>query len=228
MIWLTVDIVILAVALITMLVGINRGFLSSLISFIGLVLAIVVSAFIASILSEIIFNGLLRDSLTSAVEEKLIESTNPNDLVDSLSSGVLGILVGIFGLKDELLMFFSEMSDKSSVVAGDIVSMVIKPPLIMLIRLFTFIIFMFILKWLISLIARKIISVNEIPMIGSVNKLLGGLFGILRGLVLCFIVVAVLAFVVKLGGFEADYFTEIKDNTILFSSIHKFVSLFIK
>jgi uncharacterized membrane protein required for colicin V production len=228
MIWLTVDIVILAVALIAMLVGINRGFLSSLISFIGLVLAIVVSAFIASILSEIIFNGLLRDSLTSAVEEKLIESTNPNDLVDSLSSGVLGILVGIFGLKDELLMFFSEMSDKSSVVAGDIVSMVIKPPLIMLIRLFTFIIFMFILKWLISLIARKIISVNEIPMIGSVNKLLGGLFGILRGLVLCFIVVAVLTFVVKLGGIEADYFAEIKDNTILFSSIHKFVSLFIK
>ena len=62
MIWLTVDIIILAVTLIAMLIGVKRGFLSSLVSFIGLVLAILFSVLISSFLSELIFNGLLREN----------------------------------------------------------------------------------------------------------------------------------------------------------------------
>ena len=76
---------------------------------------------------------------------------------------------------------------------------------------------------LLSLIARAFRGLNRIPVLGSVNRLLGGILGLAIGLVICLVLATAAAIVLLFSDGSIPWLShDIIDSTYLFSILYRY------
>lgn len=190
------DLAVAAVIVLFALVYLRRGFLSALLDFLGSLVALVVSAFVASHLSTAVFEGLFRASL----EQRTAETLAGQQTVD-----VAEIITRLFGfLPEELVQSLADtlgqsMDYSAANLATEIVSKVIAPLVIPIISLIVFLILFALLRILLAFLSTLVKGVNMVPLVGQVNRVLGFCVGALVGVVYC------LLFLCVVWAFDAGY-----------------------
>lgn len=176
-----IDIVLAAAGILTVYFAYKRGFVSTVISLIGLLLALVLASYFGLAAADYIYDDVVGDKIAQNIIDdfKLDNSRDINDILPKYVSN-----------------YFKNSGEKADdVLSGNFglstIKKAIKTPVTALITvvifLILFIVFLLLFRW----IAKLAGLINKIPVIGKLNSLLGGMLGIVKALLivylLCFI-----------------------------------------
>lgn len=226
---IALDIILIIIFLITILLGIRRGFIKSAARFIGTVIAACLAAWLGGLAAQWIFDTLFRESLLERVNESIsgltgmesvagVFATLPDFIVRALESA---------GITADSLM--SGINAGQGQAAEVIVNM-ISPVFIGFIKVLTVIVLFALLMIVVRVLANFIDSLFDLPILNVVNSALGGVFGFLTGLLVVWVVVAVLQVFTPMLSTELQAAVDgsIKDSAIasVFLGFNPFAALF--
>lgn len=187
----TVDWIILFVIIVYVIAGFRKGFIATIASALGSIVALVGALIAASKLKAPV-GSFLAPHLTESVNEHIPElntySGSANDLWDSISGYLQGILTA-HGISLDVL---ESSEDPAGILLNAISQAVGESMAYIVIFLIAFIV----LRTLIHMIVSLLDVVASLPVISSCNALLGGVVGLITGLLLCTIVLWAIKLVV--------------------------------
>ena len=156
------DAALAALILFVVIRSVRRGFVSSFIHLLGVAASCIVAALTAGKAAAWLYDGYLAERVEQSVSDSLREK-----------------LEAFAGLLDRI-----DPTDTISAAAGDAVRTMAVSLLTMVAFLIIFLLAMLIVRALVKL-AR---SVNRVPVVGGINRLLGGALGAAEALLLCYLI----------------------------------------
>ncbi len=205
------DVFLVAVVLIFTLVGKHRGFAHTLISFAGFIISILAAVFLSRIISDFVFDSMVRDMVLSQVEEAL--------------SGVpeQGMAMAVNEALNSLPNFLSDIirtqiGDVGSILPNDIISSAqsvavyltdnILRPIVVNIMSTALMIIIFILGIIIfGIIANASKLIKFVPIVGSLNAFLGGIVGFAGGVIVIFVLANIMSVIAVVSGGSISFLT---------------------
>ncbi len=175
------DIIFIAVILISLIVGYNKGAAKMLCSFLGSLVSVIISALLGDYLSSIIYNGFISQSIVDSVADSLtIGNVSNAQVFDSLPPFVRFTL--------ELTSFDAEKSvsvtESVPLTIAKSVEKAVAQPVISLLSVIISLALFFVVFYLFRFVFSKIINmIFNLPVIRTFNKLLGSVCSVLCGLV---------------------------------------------
>ncbi len=203
--WIIWDILTVAIVLTFAASSYRKGFLHAVTRLVGSIGALLFSLIYSAPIARMLFERYLRDSLLGVVAEHVGELSQ---------NGIEAFLAGLQGLLAELPPALSQALAGAigtsaeewyrAVQASDAVSLsvavtdtIVGPMAVALVRVLVFSVLFTVLILLVNTIAGLLKSVNFVPVIGSLNELLGGFLGAAQGLLYVFVFASLLWFVVS-------------------------------
>lgn len=207
-----ISIAFIVIIVISLIVGIVRGFASSLISLLAGLGSIILAILLAKPFGEFLAGTSLGNGLYQQLDqwvvgqlgtasEQLITTENMSTVLPEVYSA-LNIPSFLHQTITALIqpLITQEGVSIASVVATSITN-------------YTFIAISFLVLWIIFLIIFIILGrlgkkINKIPVVGGLNRILGGIFGLGIGLIICFGVCYGFSFLLSM---ENDFSTAIRE-----------------
>lgn len=186
---LILDVILIAVIVLTAFHYKKKGFVAGLLDLVGNLLALLVAWIASDRISPTVFENFFKQGLIEKITQTVQErgTSGLTMLVESFSS----ILPG--GMADKVTRSLQEILGSGAPdLAVRIVDTILTPLIVPMITVVLFFIAFAVCKLVISMLVAVLTNINKIPVIGSVNELLGILVGVAGGvlnvvLLLCLI-----------------------------------------
>lgn len=176
---LILDVILIAVIVLTAFHYKKKGFVAGLLDLVGNLLALLVAWIASDRISPTVFENFFKQGLIEKITQTVQErgTSGLTMLVESFSS----ILPG--GMADEVTRSLQEILGSGAPdLAVRIVDTILTPLIVPMITVVLFFIAFAVCKLVISMLVAVLTNINKIPVIGSVNELLGILVGVAGGL----------------------------------------------
>ena len=186
---LILDIVLLFVVLLTVIHYTKQGFVAGLLELIGNLASLVLAWFVSNRISPTVFENFFKSGLITKTAETIQVQGGVN--LASILDGLSGLLPQKF--IDSIVNSTSGLLDTSAPdIAQQIVENIIAPLVVPLITVVLFFATFIICRLLVAFLVATLSNINKIPLVGTANKGLGILLGVISGginvlLVLCLI-----------------------------------------
>lgn len=203
----------------------RKGFLNTIVVLLGSIGAVVASLTYSQPIAELVYKNYLYDKVAAMVAEHLDEFTAMDMQAFAVGMQELAEELPAFlslAIKSELGRYAEQwyqqiLSGGSATITAAIANTIVAPIAIGLLRVIVFFVLFSVLMLLVKTVAKLLRTVNYLPLIGTLNVLLGGVLGALQGMLYMFVISAVLWFVLLASGGEFGPVTsDIIDQTILF------------
>ena len=179
------DIVLVVILALGLIIGLARGLMNTLLGVVIFVVALLGSAWIANAAAQPI-----TDWVEPYVEQFLVDEVT-NSFVEPQTASLGQDLLGEFGGMGQQ-MIETAVTEGVAALSGTLGSIIHSIAYVIL-----FLLSMLVLTWLLRLITIPLRLVERVPVLGLANRLGGAVLGLIMGVLICFIVTAV----VKLTGF---------------------------
>ena len=176
---LILDVILIAVIVLTAFHYKKKGFVAGLLDLVGNLLALLVAWIASDRISPTVFENFFKQGLIEKITQTVQErgTSGLTMLVESFSS----ILPG--GMADEVTRSLQDILGSGAPdLAVRIVDTILTPLIVPMITVVLFFIAFAVCKLVISMLVADLTNINKIPVIGSVNELLGILVGVAGGL----------------------------------------------
>ena len=206
---LILDIILIAVFAAFVFVAVKKGFIRTLLELVAVVAALVLAYQLSPVASQAVFDGMLEKNITSSIETQISDNFDTTtaakkaetaleaipDFAVSLASSA-GVDIG--SIKNNI----SAENLSAENVAKELVEKIAEPIITGALTIIFFILFTCVLIIILRIVAAKIAKLFKVPLVGTVDKLLGAVLGICRGLVVLVLICTVLEFVFANGNSE--------------------------
>lgn len=175
---LILDVLLVVVIALTAYRYMKKGFVAGLLDLVGNLLALLVAWIASDRISPTIFENFFKDGLIEKITQTVQEqgTSGLTMLVENLSS------VLPEEMAQEITRSFHEILGSGAPdLALRIVDGILTPLIVPMITVVLFFIAFALCKLVISMLVAVLTNINKIPVIGSVNKLLGILVGVTGG-----------------------------------------------
>ncbi|MBO5252469.1 MAG: CvpA family protein [Clostridia bacterium] len=183
------DIAVLVVIVFFAVRGIKKGFIKSLIDFLGAFIAMAAAGILSLPAAQWVYNTFFRDALT----EKVAATVTGLDAADSVQA--------IFAEFPELILRALEAAgitesgvlaqiDAGTMNIAEAITAAISPMLIGLVRVLAMVVLFLLLLVVIRAVGTVVSGLFTLPLLNGVNKLLGFVFGIFLAVVAIWVVLA--------------------------------------
>lgn len=191
------DLVCLFILIICSIYYARKGLLAGIFSFVGGIVAVVASTLIARALALPIFDQFFRPSLEKSVAEAIAEYSAIT--VEELMANVASFLPQ--AAVDAMSQQLGDTSGLTpDVFAARVIEDVVQPLVIPIITIIVFLVLFALLRVLLGMLISVFTSANRLPLLGTANKALGAVMGVLVGAFYIFLAVVILsAFGVAFG-----------------------------
>ncbi len=196
---LIIDIILLAVVVLTVIISAKQGFVKVLLGLVGMILAFVVASHLSTVASEFIFDKMIAPTAKTSIT-KTIEN-----LTDESTDGVLEVLpksvysaAEVFNVDLKAIIeqnVETSVSESAEAISEAVVEKVARPFLTSIVQMILFIILFVLIFVLIKLITKAIDLVAKLPVLKTANKTLGALLGFAKGVLFVYII----CFILKLS-----------------------------
>lgn len=186
-IWDIISVVIIAISI---YVGVKRGFVRSLISVACYIVALLGAQYASPIIGAKIYSGYLSGVISRNVVSQINSAVatgavSGGEILTMLPQWVEGVITRV--KPDFLDMSFSiaqsgATEEMAQTIANSITAS-LEAPLTQIISWFAFILLFFLILLVLKWVAKLFTHVNRIPIVGTINMLLGGGLGIVLGVV---------------------------------------------
>ncbi|MCD7797565.1 MAG: CvpA family protein [Clostridiales bacterium] len=208
-----IDLAIVIFAVICIYFGVKRGFILSLIGMLRATFGIPLSFYIGETYSSVVYNNYVRQSILESVEEKLNESGAFENISNAVSQ-----------LTDTFPFLFSEESSiaslgnlKSENIAVYIADELIAPTaleIVKIILLLLFLLLFYLITGIIIRMIKKLRQRRQLPL-HRTNSFLGGVFALLKCVVIVFAFAAIADTVLSFGYENNTFISQLKTSKII-------------
>ena len=225
---LILDLVIILIIALCVFIGIKRGAVKEIVSLIGIVVALILAITISKIGATFIYNRFVGEAIYNtvykAVEDKVGEDISTT--IDALPEEIfqLGDAIGV-DISEKLESGLKEDTNLASSVAEIVSESIAKPLVITIIQLVLFIILFVVFKVLIGWLGKILNIVSKLPVLGTANKLVGGIVGLLKAVIIASIVCYVVIIILKV---QPDGFAGINQKIVEDTKIFNLISGIVK
>ena len=180
------DILVIAILIISLVIGYHRGAAKTVVSLFGFILSFVLAVFLGDYLAELIYNGYLSEAIINGVSTSVVNSGATNLATASLPAFVsFAMMLTGFDYEGALQNSLNNLPDAIAVGFEAAIKPVVLSVLTFVLTALVFIILYFVFRFIFVKILNFIF---KLPIIRSLNKVLGAVFSLLSGLLLvCFI-----------------------------------------
>lgn len=200
---LLVDIALVVIMVVTIVSFIRKGFLAGTVNLVGKVASLLIAWFVSSRLAPAVFENFFKTGITTQTSQTIQASGTAS--VEGILNSLSGFIPQSF--IDRIAGSVSGTFDAAAPnIAQTIVEQVIMPLMIPVISIVVFFITYALCRLLISFLVAALLHVNKVPLVGGVNKLLGGLLGVLAGALNIFIVLCAILAVLIITGDAIPFF----------------------
>lgn len=204
---IAIDLILLGVFVAAVLISAKKGIVRTVLDVVAFVLALVLAAQLAGPLAQGCYDAVLSERVETKIEQKLSENENA-----SASKTVVLVIDSLPGFaKDYIEKSNSDMSRyiaqmtsgnyTAANAAADLNKEIARPACIAVLTSVFFLLLFVVLSALLQRLSKVVSKAFKIPIVGTVNTVLGGAFGAVKGCVLVFIAAALLMLLApRIGG----------------------------
>lgn len=170
------DIVAVIIVLLCMNAAAKKGFLRTVIQMIAYLVILLASSFLSRAAAPVVYDKIVQPILLERIEPQ--GETNPSNaaLISAAPRGTLSMLdINLDSLIPDI--------DKSDLLE-DITDAAVRPLMISAISMIGFFIIFAVLSLMVNILLTALGVIDHIPVIGTVNAVLGGAVGVFQGLLL--------------------------------------------
>ena len=215
------DIGFVIIILLCVVFGYKKGFFKSIAGFIGAVIAMFLAWVLAGLIANALYQGIFREKLIDHISAVL-----SNDALASFPEKAAQVVVNLPGFLSNTLNnqgITSSQIEQSLQAAGNnaapATADLISPAVIWLLQLLLTVILFFILVILVRLVIKLIGNVFRLPVLRQVDGIMGGLFGIFKGVVYIFLVCILLQLLMPVIGNSSEPMKQVLDNSFIYQFI---------
>ena len=215
------DIGFVIIILLCVVFGYKKGFFKSIAGFIGAVIAMFLAWVLAGLIANALYQGIFREKLIDNISAIL-----SNDALASFPEKAAQVVANLPGFLSNTLNnqgITSSQIEQSLQAAGNnaapATADLISPAVIWLLQLLLTVILFFILVILVRLVIKLIGNVFRLPVLRQVDGILGGLFGIFKGVVYIFLVCILLQLLMPVIGNSSEPMKQVLDNSFIYQFI---------
>ena len=183
----------------------KRGFLCSLIEFVGWLVSVPLSLYAGKTLSTPVYEQFIHEKVLASTAEKIASSGSAAEIAQTVSSTaaslpdwIKGILADIGVNVDSTVSAVTSSLDAQN-LASTCVDNFLRPAIIALCTVVIAGIVFFLLSIAIQLLSRLAESIKLPGLLGGANTLLGGVFGLAKGILLIVVAVSIMSVAVSLS-----------------------------
>ena len=215
------DIGFVIIILLCVVFGYKKGFFKSIAGFIGAVIAMFLAWVFAGLIANALYQGIFREKLIDNISAVL-----SNDALASFPEKAAQLVANLPGFLSNTLNnqgITPSQIEQSLQAAGNnaapATADLISPAVIWLLQLLLTVILFFILVILVRLVIKLIGNVFRLPVLRQVDGILGGLFGIFKGVVYIFLVCILLQLLMPVIGNSSEPMKQVLDNSFIYQFI---------
>ena len=219
------DIVVIVVLIVCIIYGSVKGFLSIFTSFVGKILAFILALLLSGTLARLTYNSFIEPKIAETISTKIEETLNNNEkatskeIIEKATEGMPGFIrKTAFSFADTITI----NDEKSSEISKTIEESVVSPIVLSALEILIFIILLTIFLIMVKFLTKSFGEVNEIPIIGKFNKLLGAVAGIIYAVAIIIVISYLVKGMVLLTGNDNEILNnDTIENSKIFSYIYK-------
>lgn len=224
---IVLDFIIVAVIGLFVYFSAKRGFIKTAIELVGFFLALYLSITLSGIISEQLYENFVKDSLVEKVETVANENVKvTTENFEEAFNTLPDIVVSLgerYGVSKEGLSEYIVNQSNTSNFAENIVDYAAKPVFVNVFKIVLYVVLFLVLSILVKWLARILNKMFNIPIIGGLNKTLGGVIGFIKGLVICCALCIGISIIVSLTKNGFLIFTQQNiDDSLIFKFLTEF------
>lgn len=213
---LLIDILLGVTAVILIAGAYRKGFLSMLIRLAGYLIACVGGYLGSRALALTTYQLFLRDKMALSINEAAASAVEQVDLTGKVQAALDGLpsllqkaVTGWFGGTQAIADQFGELFSDSLTGIGDgVVEHIVYPILYPLLQSLYFLLLFAAIMVVVRFVARAFVHVRQVPIIGTLNALLGALLGAVQALLVFLIAVVAVQLLIRISGNQIPIFNE--------------------
>ena len=182
----------------------KQGLIATLVNLAGYFVALAVAWPLSRYISAQLFSYGLRAGLVESVAQRLAENGETLELLDTAAQVLDGLPEYVASLlhmdPDAVQRLADALGGTAEAGAQAIVDGVLAPVVTGALAVLLFVLLFPLLLWVVRLITRLFRAANNIPIVGPLNSVLGGVTGLLVGIISLFVWALILQFIVLLTG----------------------------
>lgn len=201
-----------------------KGFLKTAALFFANIIAVIASAVLSKLLAGWVYESFVKEKVISLLSDKLAAVVNVPEAVgkglDALPKFVSNLAGGAGAVTQKVAD--SIAAGQQSVVEA-FEKEIAGPAIILLIQVILFFILILVCSFFVKRICGLLSFVNKIPLVGPINKILGGVVGVAQGFIVVYLLTLLLTFFIGVSGDKLGFVKkqDIED-TLIVSRIVKF------
>lgn len=223
---LILDVIVVAVIALFIFLAARKGFVTTLLELLSYVVSFVVSALASTAIAKFVYETFIRqniiDSVAAAIGDSL-SSSGVTGAVEKLPGFVTKMLEG-FGVSASALeqTINSAASTQATAVATTVTDGIIGSIVTGIITSIAFLVLFIVLMIVLRFVSKFIGGLFHFSLIGTVNSVLGGVLGALKGVIIVFLLAAVYTMLRPVLGANVELFSQAAlDGSYLFRLIYE-------
>ncbi len=190
------DILVVGVFALSVFLGWKRGFIKAMTGLLAFAVAIGVALWLSTPIAEWVYDNAVQPAISSAIEDvqdnAAQSAVNSADaLLADLPDGVRTLLTTA-GIDSGEALADKISPDSTGSLAERLVSDVIRPVVVSVIRIIALLVLFLLTSFLVSLLMKAVDKVFKLPLLKGINRTLGIIPGIINGVLSVLITVTLL------------------------------------
>ncbi len=182
------DVILLAVFAAFVFTAAKKGFMLSLLELIAVIVALALSYQFSPVVAQATYDNVVEKSLVETVELQIDETLNVTSsmvqaelLLDSIPDFMTSFASSVGVELDEVKSIINAEKLSAENLATELVTKIAQPIVVAALTFIFFLLLSVILLFALKWVAKLLSKIFKLPLIGTVNKVLGGVLGACKG-----------------------------------------------
>ncbi len=186
------DGIIVAICLVCVMVGIRRGFIKSIVHFLGSIIAVCLSSVLGGMLAKWLFDTMFREAMVEKINTSLqgLGAENAGQAAEQILTQLPDFIVRALEEAGITAATISGGITAQSSQAAGMITDYLAPVFVSFLKVLAVIVLFFLFMTLVRILASMVGHMLRLPVLSQVDGLLGGVFGFLLALVSIWVIIA--------------------------------------
>lgn len=216
-----VDVIIVGILLLTFFVGYAKGILITLVNLIRYSVGLFLCMFVANGYYETFYNSFVKERIVNKLSTQVVTSANIDEILANLNITVNSLPSFVKKGIDISSLSFSSGDDIASIIAENVFQPIALIIVKALLFVLTFVVFFGLTGLIIHVIrkrnSKKRSESRHKSKLKTVDRIFGGLFGLVKGALIVFIFVSAVGAISQIDSFRDNAFVSTALNSSLYN-----------
>ena len=203
------DLILVVIFAAFVFAAVKKGFVLSLLELLAAVLALVMAYSFSPTVAQMAYDGFVEDTVIESVEAQIDTNVSLTEtsakaqvILESLPDYVVS-LANSMGISVEDIKSNVANTEKTSEnIATELVQKIAQPIIVGILTALSFVVLAIILLFVLKIVARFIAKIFKLPVIKTINKVLGGAIGACKGFAVIIFICTILTVFCSAGDSE--------------------------